>query len=282
MTRLGGCGGAWVVVTVFSGAALAHDFWIEPSTYFPTPGEAIHVRFQVGDHFKSEPVARNDDRIERFELVDAEGAKPVVGRHGDDPAGVTRATSPGAATIVYVGRPSTIELEAVKFEAYLKEEGLDFIIEDRARRGESAKPGTEAYSRSVKCLLRVGEGEMQGFDRVAGLPLEIVPLQDPWARKPGESLTVRVLQDGKPLGGVQVEAWRAGQSEAAPKSARTDSEGKAALTLDAPGTWMFTSVYMRRHEGGKEDWRSTWTSLTFAIPALKPPSPSTGGTGTAP
>ncbi|MCG3131139.1 MAG: hypothetical protein FLDDKLPJ_01915 [Phycisphaerae bacterium] len=282
MTQLGGCGGALVAVTVLSSAALAHDFWIEPSTYFPASGEAIHVRLQVGDHFKGEPVARNDDRIERFELVGAGGGKPVVGRSGDDPAGVTRATTPGAATIVYVGRPSTIELEAAKFEAYLKEEGLDHVIEERAKRGESAKAGTEAYSRSVKCLLRVGESETQGFDRIAGLPLEIVPLQDPWAKKPGERLTVQVLQDGKPLGGVQVEAWRAGQTEAAPKSARTDSEGKVALTLDAPGTWMFTSVYMRRNEGGKEDWRSTWTSLTFEVPAAASPSAPADGNKTAP
>lgn len=258
---------------------MGHDLWLMPSTFHPKAGERIDVSIFVGTHFKGESIRRYDLKIERFNLVGPGGEKPVVGRNGADPAGVSIATQPGIWALAYISNNSLIELEPEKFASYLKEEGLERILEERAKLGESSQPGREAYSRSVKSLIRAGlagdsqgagelhEPDAMGFDRSLGLPLEFIPEQSPYMLKPGQPLSLRLLQDGKPYAGALVRAYHQGHEEEI-RTARTDAEGRVSLTLERPGVWMIATVTMRRADGAEPDvqWKSTWSTLTFEIP----------------
>lgn len=254
------------------GPLLAHDFWIQPSSFTPAVNTPVRVHFRVGDHFAGEPVARNEARLIRFFMLAPDGrTSDLVGRDGMDPAGLTRFESPGLYTLAYYGRPSTVNLEAAAFEAYLKEEGLERILEQRAARGESTKPGRELFSRSVKSFVRAGAASRAaGYDRVAGLPLEIVPEADPFAGSPA-TLPVRLLADGKPLEGALLVTMRKESPAAAGgeviSTARSDASGRAVLAI-APGFTMIKAVHMVRAPAGSgADWSSTWTSLTFLTTA---------------
>lgn len=258
-----------VVLTVFAGGALlAHDFWIQPSSFTPPLNVPVRVRFMVGDHFAGEPLPRNGRMIERFFSVGPTGeTKEVVGADGVDPAGIIRFETPGLHIVGYDGRPSAVNLEASAFEAYLKEEGLERISRDRVQRGESGKPGREQFSRSVKTFIRAGSpANSEGFDRAVGLPLEIVPEADPFVSGRTE-LPVRLLFDGQPLEGALLVVMKKNSSPAGKgevvSTVRSDETGRAVLTI-APGVLLIKAVHMvRAQPAAGADWSSTWTSLTF-------------------
>src|SRR5438105_135195 len=86
-------------------AALAHDFWIEPSTFRPVAGRNFTAQLLVGQDFAGDPVARSSELIESFTIRDAAGERNVPGFEGRDPAGIVRLDAPGAAIIGYRSKP---------------------------------------------------------------------------------------------------------------------------------------------------------------------------------
>ena len=256
-----------------SAAALGHDFWIEPSSFRPAIGSTVGVRLVVGQKFRGDALPRNPAMISRFVLVTEAGEIPVPGRAADDPAGSVRIEQPGLGLIAYRSLESSISLEAAKFEEYLKEEGLEAVIEARARRGESAKPSKELFSRSAKSLIQASGSGTTGFDRILGLTLELVPEKNPYAMAAGDDLSVRLLFEGRPLAGALVVAlpWDEPDRRVA---ARSDRDGRVALRLARTGVWLVKAVHMVPVAGDPNaDWRSVWASLTFEVPASAPARP---------
>lgn len=243
--------------------AHAHDFWIAPSSFHPAPGELVRVHLRVGDDpARAEPVIRDPERLVRLSAFDASGAESAIpGFDGQDPAGLWKPTVPGTALLIYEGTPRPIELPAERFEHYLAEEGLEAIVAERARRGESALAGRERYSRSVKALVQVGPGELR--DRAVGLPLELV-IDGAF----GPKLSATLLWQGRPAADALVEAiaLEGLAGEPARLGARTDAAGRVSFTLPRGGRWMLATVHMERHQPGADaEWRSTWTSLAFEL-----------------
>jgi len=226
----------------------------------------------VGQRFRGDALPRNPALIERFALVSEGGEVPVPGRPADEPAGSVTLARPGLAWIVYRSLESPLSLEAEAFEAYLAEEGLEAVVAERARRGESRKPSRELFSRSAKALVRAGDSgsPSSGWDRPLGLALELVPEKDPYALRAGEDLPVRLLGNGRPLAGALVSALPYAAPEAK-VSVRSDRDGRVQFRGMTPGVWLVKAVQMTRIEGDPAaDWRSVWASLTFEIPAGAP------------
>jgi uncharacterized GH25 family protein len=255
--------GAMLLATLGVSRALAHDFWIEPSTFRPPVPSQLTVALRVGQDFRGDPVPRDDRKIDRFVLAGPAGESVIPGLPGTDPAGFARIEHPGLAVIGYRSRRTSIELEAEKFEKYLAEEGLERVSKARAERGETNKPGKEVYSRCAKALVLAAGGPTTGFDRPLGFTLELVP--EKLAEKPGE-LPVRLLYDGRPLEGALVVAIHHDEPEKK-ISSRTGRDGRARLLLARAGTWLVKAVHMvpAPKETGA-DWESLWASLTFEIP----------------
>ncbi|HJQ97219.1 MAG TPA: DUF4198 domain-containing protein [Candidatus Polarisedimenticolaceae bacterium] len=251
-----------VLLLAASGPARAHEFWIEPSRYEPSPGELVKLRLLVGQDLVGEGVPRNDVWIERFDMVSGGTTSHVVGLDGSDPAGLLRPEHGGPVVVAYASLPSYIEIDPEKFEAYLASEGLDAARKAREKEGARGKRGRERFSRCAKTLLWVGgRGDLAGTAPV-GLALEIVP-----ESASGSTMTFRVLDHGKPLRGVLVKA-RDGGSARDPLQGRTDGNGRIALTLPRPGSWMINAVHMVPvRDDPRADWESFWASLTFDLPA---------------
>jgi uncharacterized GH25 family protein len=272
------------VVAAGSGLA-AHDFWLEPSTFAPGVDEPVRIHLRIGERFAGESLARNGSLIEKFVLVGPSGERPVLGRDGMDPAGLVRLDAPGIWFVGYRSRPSAVVLAPEKFEQYLREEGLEHIIQERVARKESLTPVRERFSRSVKSLLRYGGDQaVQGYDRALGMTLEFVLDADP-ARAPGGRVPVRLLRDGRPLAGALVVAYRRDSNATVPGAAsqgkatedrnagdnnealraRTDKDGRIVLPVSS-GVWLLKSVYMERATAGSgADWESVWSALTFKV-----------------
>lgn len=170
---------------------LAHDLWIEPTSFSPQPGQIVGVQLRVGMNLVGDPVPRVPGLVNRFVVASATDRKPVLGRDGRDPAGFVRVAGTGVQVIGYYSNPSWIELPAEIFNPYLKEEGLDSIVDIRARRGETGARARELYSRCAKSLVLSGSpGE--DADRVLGFPLELVAERNPYTLEADEEFPVRL------------------------------------------------------------------------------------------
>lgn len=248
----------------------AHDFWIEPATFRPAQDVRVAIELRVGEKFAGDAVPRRAEKIESFTSWHAGTSAPVAGIEDHTPAGIFRASAPGLTWIAYRSRTTPIELEAAKFEAYLREEGLDHVVDARARRGETGRPGKELYSRCAKSLLVVqgapgADVSHEGFDQVLGLALELVPVNDPAALHAGETLTVRVLHAGKPLANALVGARAKSDAEHETRL-RTDAEGRVTFTLATSGATLLRVVHMIPAAAGSgADWESLWASLSFDV-----------------
>ncbi|MFY9550254.1 MAG: DUF4198 domain-containing protein [Thermoanaerobaculia bacterium] len=267
--------GAVLLLAASLGAAplSAHDFWIEPSSFRPQVAETVTARLWVGPHLRGEAFPRFSKLIVSFALFSDAGQTPLSGRDGDDPAGAVRIETPGLQVIGYRSRDYPVSIDAAKFEEYLREEGLETISQTRARRGETQKPAREVFSRAAKALLDAGAPEAKaakGFDRNLGFTLELLPEKNPYAAKPGDTLSFRLLYEGKPLPGALVQALSKEQPETN-VSARASRQGKVSLKLDAPGFWLVKAVHMVPAPSGVDaDWQSLWASLTFEIGPSNP------------
>lgn len=262
---------------VLASASLAHDFWLQPSTFQPVVGERIDVRFLVGEHFVGDEVGRKEERILSFVAVDSGGREEkILGRDGRAPAGMWRPSAPGLYVLGYRGNGTTIELEAEKFEHYLVSEGLEHVVAERKRLGESDRKGRESYARCPKSFVvataeaPLTDAQRKGWDRTLGYPLEIVPTVDPLHLAPDAQLAVRVLHQGAPLANALVGCMPKSDPKLEVRL-RTDAEGRVAFAPTSGGVHMLRVVHMTRAaEGLDHDWESHWASLTFELPQRAP------------
>lgn len=250
--------------------AAGHDFWIEPSTFRPAVGERVMAALRVGQKLSGDPLPRIPQLIDRFVIKGESGVEgPVVGRPGADPAGIAFVGDAGLHWIGYQSNPYPVALEAPKFEDYLRDEGLERIIEERKKNGQSAAPGRERFYRCAKSLLDTPAGAADGpsrvFDAPLGFTLELVPRKSPYAIQAGGELPLSLLFRGKPMANVLVVAMSKDDPDKAVR-ARTDAKGRVTLRLAHAGFWLIKAVHMEAAPADSGvDWESWWASITFDL-----------------
>ncbi len=252
------------VTVIVAVPARAHDFWIEPSAFKPTPGAIVAVHLWVGQNFVGDPVPRQSGTIEQFFVRQNGADADIGGANHIDPAGLFRAGGDTTAAIGYRSNGSDIELPADKFEDYLRQYGLDAIVAELARRSEAARPGRERFFRYAKSLLTGARADATAT-RPLGFAYEIVPRDDPTVPL-AVPLRGTILYDGKPLAGALVEAlWR--DDPSIKLAMRSDAQGAFAFALPRSGVWLIKSVHMvRAGFFSSVDWDSHWASLTCDVP----------------
>lgn len=257
---------ALAALVVGSGPLSAHDLWIEPTSFFPRPGQLVGLRLLVGQDLLGDPLPRHDALIKAFVFEDGAGRQPVVGRDGLDPAGYLRSEQPGLFVIGYHSLPSRVELPAEKFNRYLREEGLEKIAALRAERHETAAGARELFSRCAKSLVLTGTPSVAEGDRRLGFPLELVAERNPYSLGADEELPLRLIYEERPLPGALVVAMN--RSAPAEKlAARSDDLGRVRFRLRAKGLWLIKAVHMVPAAAGPQaEWASFWASLTFDRP----------------
>jgi uncharacterized GH25 family protein len=262
-------------VLLLSGTALAREFWLQPAAFVVSPGTRLRVSLLIGENFTGRQWAGPGSRITQFEHY-APGTAP----HALLPPADTLATTilfaqPGTHLVALATSNAFSTLAAGPFNAYLRAEGLTAALARRELRHETDQPGREAYRRCAKTLLQAGPATATDTARVwarpVGLPLELVPEQNPYRLAPGAAFTVRVLLAGQPLAGQQVVLWRRGaQPQALLSKLRSNQNGRVLFRLSEPGEYLVSTVHMEPGlTGSAADWQSTWSTLTFALTGPK-------------
>ncbi len=251
---------------IVTSRASAHDWWLEAATSSTPVGSEVAVTATVGVAFQGDRVTRDPRRIRRFVALDAQGEQAVGGEPGSDPLGRFVVRAEGTTTLVFESEPARLFLRAPEFERYLKEEGLDAIVAQRAQRGESQKMGLEQYTRCAKALVRTPGAPL--LDRAVGLPLELVALGDLAPLAAGGKLALTVQWRQTPLAGVNVVALERDHRDA-PITACSDEHGRVELALPHGGFWLVKCVHMAPAPAETRlDWESFWASLTFEVPGM--------------
>jgi len=250
-----------LAIALLAAASSAHDFWIAPESFKPAPASLLSVHLRVGEDGRGEEVQRDEAHIKRFVAVGASGEKALVGIDGGTPAGRVRLGDAGVVTLGYHSAPRELVLPAAKFESYLRDEGLEDVLAERARLGEQEREGREHFERSSKSLVAVGGAD--GLGVTLDLPYEFVVLG-----ASGGELELELRFEGRPMPDTAVHFQPLpveAANSAPPQPAtvhRTDANGR--VRAPAAGRWLITSVHMQRAEPDSgADWHSWWGSLTY-------------------
>ena len=259
------------MLSMFAPFAYSHELWLQAQPFTPEVGGNASIALRVGENFDGELTPLVDERssaLRHFSAGSVVDLMPRLPRRTALPRLDVPMASAGLHLIAFDSQPITFSLAADKFHAYLREEGLEHVIEQRTAAGRALKPGRERYRRHVKALLRAG-GVSDGSHAVrTGQRLEITPLSDPYAATPGSTLKFRLTFDDRPLVGALVKGWHKQEGQLLTIKARSDAAGEVSLSLPHAGEWMVSVVHMIPAKGAPNaDWDSFWGNLTFALPA---------------
>jgi uncharacterized GH25 family protein len=267
------------LVSSHASFAMAHDFWMQPSEYWMAPDALTPLTLQVGHGSFRQRSPIPARRITRFQAISPRGATIElhehlrVGQATED--GDFRFKSPGAYVLVLqTDDRAQTHLPSIRFNDYLRAEGLTPALEQRTRLHRMDADGSERYSRCAKSLVQVGPpgAGLQGeVSKPIGLPLEIVPEVNPYGVPRPPILPVRVIFVGQPLSGALIKLTNL-ENDALPFEVHlTDHDGRASFSMPSSGIWLLNVIWTTALPRSEEtDFETVFSSLSFGFPLNHP------------
>lgn len=243
----------------------AHEYWLDMINYTPRPGAKVPVVQRTGTNFLGDSFPYVRAYSKRFSVIDGRGERVIKAIEGDDPAAEVAFLNAGLAIVVYERAADIVTHSTMpRFLEVLEGEGLDHVPAQHRAMGWPETDIRESYARYAKALVKVGTG--QGVDRAVGLRFEIVVEGNPYDLARDADIPVRVLHEGRPVENVLVKAFNRADVQS-PKSARTDVEGRAAISGVPTGEVLLSAVIMMPADQRSDaKWLSLWASVTFKRP----------------
>ncbi|HJS55952.1 MAG TPA: DUF4198 domain-containing protein [Chitinophagaceae bacterium] len=244
----------------------AHEFWLNPHKFIYKSGEPVTIRFLAGENFEGENWSGNNERIRSLKLyfsgVNDDLSKFITGAFGDSIEYIM--VDEGTNLIAYHGNNSFVELDPSKFNAYLEEDGLLNAIEFRKQHNEMGCNGREFYQRCAKALIQVGETKNKTYSIPTTLPVDIIPLSNPYLLKNKEPFRVKILYKKSPLANTLIKVWHRRKDKTEKEELTSDSNGEISFPVTTNGKWMISTVKMERlNDNPLADWQSYRGSLTW-------------------
>lgn len=259
--------GAFVVLMFVTLLGISHEFWIQPKKYRYQVGEELNVDFMVGEGFIGEFWDLKRHTVVKLTLYNKLGEKDLLKEVKPTKGNnlTYKFLLPGTHVLAMQSNDAYIELEADKFNAYLKEDGLDNILEERKKSGDLNNRSKENYTRFTKLILQSGEKTDDTFKKSIGFRLEIIPDSNPYVLKVGDYLQCQVLFDGKPSSHTLVKVWSHIGEKIFLQNIYTENDGTLKFPISNKSPWMLSCVRMIRSEKDTAIYHSLWSSLVFGI-----------------
>ncbi len=256
-----------IVLLTLAAWTQGHEFWLQPQKYRFAVGETAVVDFKVGENFTGEYWDMKRHQVVEMKLYTAgtpvsllTSVKKSEGKNLSHTF-----TKSGTHLFFLQSNAAYIELEGVKFTDYLTEDGLDEIIDLRSQRQQTESKAREFYTRYSKLLLQSGSDLSPVVTQPVGALHEIVPLQNPYALKVGDYLTIKVMYGGKPRPHALVKIWTKRDKTTFLQNLYTENDGTLKFPINAAGEWMVSTVKMVPSVKTGADYESAWASLVFGI-----------------
>lgn len=255
---------------VWQSGAAAHEMWLEPTRAAIEPGAVYEIEIRIGQNLSGPDYSYLPNWFDRFQIIEADVARPVDSFIGDLPAVSETAGAAGLLTLVYLSTADIVDYPTLeKFLVFTEKEGLDGAAERHRARSLPDADIRETYVRSAKALVKAGDGA--GQDRARGLPFEFVAEANPFTAPPGASIPVRLYWQGDPQANVQVSIFRRdAEEQVTVERVRTDAEGRVQVP-GAPGFYLLSAVRLdeppaKLAADKNADWHTVWAALTYHRP----------------
>lgn len=261
-----------LLVLILSTASVAsgHDLFLKLESYFLKANASGVVRLLNGTFARSDGLVARD-RFQDVSLI-ANGSRRSGAESfswSDEEKTTLLKLQTGAPGTYLVGvstKPREIDLKAADFNDYLDHDGIPDTLAERRRDKELDKNVRERYSKHVRAVFQVGDQLTDDYKTPLGYPVEIIPQQNPYSLKAGQTLTVLCTLDGEPLKNQFVIAgWESRDGKLRTLTARTDRRGIANFVLKEAGNWYVKLIQMTRLSDPTLNYESKWATLTFAI-----------------
>ncbi len=245
----------------------AHEFWIKPQQFYFKPGDDMVADLMVGENFQGEFWDLTRHQVVSLEMFTAFGkkdlvkeVKPTKGKNIN-----VKLAAEGTHLFALKSNAAFKELEGEKFNDYLKEDGLDNILQYRTDKGELGKPSREFYTRYAKLIVQSGNKTDEVYKRKVGLKHEIIPLNNPALLKSGDYMECRILFDNEPARHQLVKVWNFIGNRIFLQNIYTENDGSIKFPISNSGPWMVSTVRMEVSQNVQADYESSWASLVFGI-----------------
>ena len=257
-----------LVITVMLTSFLlqGNEFWIMPNKFIYNSGETVNVRFFTGENFIGKTWDGNRSKIHSLFFYWSD-VNDSCNQHLSTLPGDSLNISvidEGTAMLAFHSKPAIKELNATEFEHYLAENRLTNVIEARKSAGTVDKPGRESYQRCAKTIFQVGSKTDKTYTKKTGLPIDIIPGDNPYSLTTDGDFKVKIFYKGKPLKNAPVKVWHRLNEKISIHNLDTDDEGEVSFFISTLGEWMVTSIVMEPLKGNtKADWQVYHGSLTW-------------------
>jgi uncharacterized GH25 family protein len=244
-----------------------HEFWIQPDKFIYKRAEPVNIKFLVGENFTGDNWSGDKDKINSLRLY----FDDVTDKNVDDNLRINKGDSlqiamldEGTIMVTLNTKNSFIDLDAAKFNDYLREDGLNEALKYRDKNNDTTKNGLEIYQRSVKTIFQVGGRYTNSCKQKTDLPLDIVPAEHPYTISKDKYFKVKLYFKGEKLKDTKVKIWHKVEDQISVREDTTDKEGEIKFFVSPEGEWMVSCVKMIRLEKDeKAEWQSYWGSLTW-------------------
>lgn len=256
-------------------SAIAHDFWIIPDLFVVEGGAQVHVKGMSGTRFPDgSPVQPN--RIATARIIGATDEVKIteMAVEGSALRLHQKPVAPGQYLIAVAMASRSTRSTPAGLLRFLRLEGGAGEASRLER--ESALGGadslTYASTSYAATTVQVGRGGPRAFSRSTGFPLEFVPVSDPAHLHVGDTLHVRILGGGRPVGGLGIDASgtmdSSGTPGSVPAALLADPSGVAHVPLTKAGPWMLRSAFVAPRQGGTSgEWDVARSTYVFNVGA---------------
>ena len=246
---------------------IAHEYWLEPLDSFSASNVIIVAHIKVGQHFKGNNYPYLPTEVESIQLHLGDETVPLSPRFGSNPAILQQSLGDGLNILSVETYPYKINYDSSeKFEKFVREEGIDWVLGEHEKRQLPSTGFVEAYRRHTKMLVKVGDG--RGKDRRVGMEFEWVLQSSPYAEVDDE-LVAQLWWRGEVFPNSQARLFVKRGDEVTEKVLRTDADGLVRFPRAAKSQYLVNAVHMLLPDDETAQdtgavWESRWASLTFA------------------
>ena len=253
-----------------TGQLSAHEFWIEPDAPSGDMQLKMFAHVRVGQNFKGPEQYYIPDDIQKIKIYNPDSSYELKKTIGDYPIFNEPAKSPGLQILSYQSTPYKLTYVTFeKFEKFIRNVGLDPVLEEHKKRGLPMAGFTELYIRYGKALLT--RGNTSGQDKKLGFKIELIAQINPYEFDQSKSngmMPIKLVWNDQPLKNAQIAVFQKTENGALKSKIFTNGDGVAELPVSIGQTYMLNSVQMTEEipKSGAV-WKSHWASLTFTITA---------------